>query len=327
MSTVALEARPSGRSFHAVLAWTFVIVAIVGFAPRSIAIVGGTMRNPPLVVHLHAAVMASWTALLAVQSTLSLAGRPDLHRRVGRLALVVAPAVLLMLIAVTISRQNAAFGTPAGPIVNNILFLQIRAILLFPLFVVWAWRTRRTDLQTHRRMMLMATLMLLDAAIARMGFLPGNVFPRSYLAVHLYLLALLIPAFVHDLLTLGRIHRAWLYGLALLLPWVIATELVWDTPWWRSTSARTWWERVRNAFGRTRDGRCPSRGQMTDVYNLLRPRLSSTHNKNSGRGPSMKYAVWFVRLVFAAWMIPAGAEPLRSASFRSRWARSRSVTS
>ncbi len=27
----------------------------------------------------------------------------------------------------------------------------------------------------------------------------------------------------------------------------------------------------------------------------------------------MKYGVWFVRLVFAAWMIPAGLEPLRPA--------------
>jgi hypothetical protein len=238
MNAVAMDARTTGRSFHAVLAWAFVIVAIVGFAPRSIAIVGGTLRNPPLVVHLHAAVMASWTMLLAVQSTLSLAGRADLHRRVGKLALVVAPAVLAMLIVVTWSRQNAAAGTPAAPIVNNILFLQIRAIVLFPLFFVWAWRTRRTDLQTHRRMMLMTTLMLLDAAIARMGWLPGNGFPASYLAVHLYLLALLIPALLHDLLTLGRIHRAWLYGLALLLPWVVATELVWDTAWWRAVGPR-----------------------------------------------------------------------------------------
>jgi len=233
MNAVTFEGRSPRGSFHAVLAWLFVIVAIAGFAPRSIAIVGGTMRNPPLVVHLHAAVMASWTVLLAVQSTLSLAGRPDLHRRVGKLALVVAPAVLFMLIFVTYSRQNAAAGTPAGPIVNNILFLQIRAIVMFPLFFIWAWRTRRTDLAAHRRLMLMTTLMLLDAAIARMGWLPFNTFPASYLAVHLYLLALLIPALLHDLLTLGRVHRVWLQALALVLPWVVATELVWNTPWWR----------------------------------------------------------------------------------------------
>ena len=50
-----------------------------------------------------------------------------------------------MLIAITFARQNAAAGTPAGPIVNNILLVQIRAIVLFPIFFVWALRTRRTD--------------------------------------------------------------------------------------------------------------------------------------------------------------------------------------
>ncbi len=228
----------TSRHFHAGMALLFVAVAIVGFAPRSLAIVGGTMPNPPLVVHLHAAVMASWTLLLALQASLSLAGRMDLHRRTGLASLVLGPAVLLVLIAVTIVRQNDAAGTPAAAIVNNILFLQIRSILLFPTFFIWALATRHSDPQTHKRMMLMATLMLLDAAIARMTWLPFNVFPNGYLAVHLYLLLLLVPALLYDLMTLGRIHRAWVAGLALVLPWVVLTEFVWGSEWWRTFGPR-----------------------------------------------------------------------------------------
>ena len=95
--------------------------------------------------------MASWVSLLAVQATLSLAGRMDLHRKWGAASLGVAPLVLIMLIAITIIRQNAAAGTPAGPIVNNILLVQIRAIVLFPTFLIWALRTRRTDPEVHKR--------------------------------------------------------------------------------------------------------------------------------------------------------------------------------
>ncbi|HEY4213407.1 MAG TPA: hypothetical protein VGM84_18160 [Steroidobacteraceae bacterium] len=233
----APAARPtiqlSERRFHAGMAWLFVIVAIVGFGPRSVAIVRGLMPLPPLVVHLHAAVMASWVSLLAVQATLSLTGRMDLHRRAGMASLVVGPLVLIMLIAVTVVRQNNAFGTPGGPVVNNILFLQIRSIVLFPTFFIWALRTRRTDPQTHKRMILLATLMLLDAAIARMGFLPYNEFPKSYFSIHMYLLLLLVPALLYDVIRTGRIHRAWVWGLALTLPWVIATEFVWGSHWWR----------------------------------------------------------------------------------------------
>jgi hypothetical protein len=218
--------------FYAGMAWLLVVVAIVGFAPRSLAIVAGMMPLPPLVVHLHAAVMASWVALLAVQATFSLAERMDLHRKWGLASLVVGSLVLIMLVAVTIIRQNDAAGTPAAPIVNNILFVQIRSIVLFPTFFIWALLTRRTDPQTHKRMMLLATLMLLDAAIARMSWLPGNEFPVRYLAVHLYLLLLTVPLLLHDLIRLGRIHRAWVWGLALILPWVVANEFVWGSDWW-----------------------------------------------------------------------------------------------
>jgi hypothetical protein len=220
------------RVMYAVLAWMLVIVAVTGFAPRSFAILGGTMVNPPLVVHMHAFVMASWTLLLAAQATLSLTGRMHLHRKLGMASLALAPAVLVMLTLVTAVRQQVSAGTPAAPIVNNILFLQIRAILLFPTFFIWAMATRQSDPQTHKRMILLATLMLIDAAIARMAWLPFNTFPISYLAVHLYLLLLMVPGIVYDLVRLGRVHRAWWWGLGLTLPWVVAAEFVWNSPWW-----------------------------------------------------------------------------------------------
>lgn len=232
-------ARPGfDRLFYPGMAWLLVLAAVAGFAPRSTAILAGAMENPPIVVHMHAAVMVSWIALLAVQATLPVAGRLELHRKLGLAAVALAPAVLVMLTLVTVARQTDAAGTPAAQTVNNILFLQIRSILLFPTFVIWGMATRRSDPQTHKRMMLLATLMLLDAAIARMGWLPFNEFPASYLAVHLYLLLLIAPALIYDAVRLGRVHRAWVIGLALLLPWVVGAELVWDSPWWMAVGPR-----------------------------------------------------------------------------------------
>ena len=220
------------RLFHAGMAWLLVVVAVAGFMPRSLAIIHGTMPMPPLVVHLHAAVMATWVTLLAAQATLALTGRMDLHRKLGLASLVLGPLVMIMLVAITIARQNAAAGTPAAAIVNNILLVQIRAAVLFPIFFVWGMQTRRTDPQMHKRLMLLATFMLLDAAIARMTWLPYNQFPRDYLAIHLYLLLLLVPALTYDLIRMRRIHRAWVWGMVLLLPWVVATQFAWGSDWW-----------------------------------------------------------------------------------------------
>lgn len=222
------------QTMYAAMAWLLVLVTLIGFAPRSVAILGGAMPNPPLVVHMHAFVMACWTLLLALQASLSLAGRMDLHRRLGLAALALAPALLVMLTAVTVVRQQDAVGTPGAVFVNNILFLQIRSILLFPAFVIWALATRQRDPGMHKRMMLLATFMLIDAAIARMDWLPFNTFPASYLAIHLYLLVLMLPALWWDWRHLGTVHRAWRWGLGLTLPWVVATEFIWNSAWWQA---------------------------------------------------------------------------------------------
>jgi hypothetical protein len=227
-----ISERQKDRMAYALFAWMLVIVAFVGFGPRSLAIIGGTMVSPPLVVHMHAAAMLAWTLLVAAQASLSLGGRMDLHRKLGLLSLAIGPAVLVMLTLVTAVRQQDSAGTPAAPLVNNILFLQIRAILLFPTFFIWALATRQSDPRTHKRMILLATLMLLDAAIARMSWLPFNRFPLDYLAVHVYLLLLTVPAMIYDYVRFGRVHRAWLWGLGLTLPWVVAAEFVWDSAWW-----------------------------------------------------------------------------------------------
>jgi hypothetical protein len=56
------------------------------------------------------------------------------------------------------------------------------------------------------------------------GFLSSSPSPVSLL---------LVPALLHDLIRRERIHRAWVWGLALTLPWVVATEFLWGSHWWR----------------------------------------------------------------------------------------------
>ena len=52
------------------------------------------------------------------------------------------------------------------------------------------------------------------------------------------LLLLLVPALLYDLIRQRRIHRAWVWGLGLLLPWVVATEFVWGSDWWREVGPK-----------------------------------------------------------------------------------------
>jgi hypothetical protein len=63
---------------------------------------------------------------------------------------------------------------------------------------------------------------LIPAAIARITWLPTTM-PRSFDAVHAYMLLCLAPAVIADVMRFGRPHRAYVAGLTLLSPWLIAT--------------------------------------------------------------------------------------------------------
>ena len=242
MSSVAAAVRPAReRSSDPPLYWfmtlLFLATAVAGFAPSSAAILSGAIPVPPLVVHVHAACMLTWLILLVTQASLVRGGRLALHRTLGTCSFVAAAALLTALVTVTTVRYGDLTGAGFGPLASNILLLQIRSILLFPAFYRWAIAARHTDPATHKRAMLFATLVLLDAAIARMSWLPGTNSANTYDGVHLWLLALLVPAVVADLVRLGKVHRVYVVGLVLLAPFFVATHFAWNSPAWHAFAA------------------------------------------------------------------------------------------
>lgn len=236
--TNLITRRARDHYLYVFMAALFFVVAVVGFGPSSSAILNGTIPSPPLVVHIHAALMTTWLLLLLVQTSLKATNHIQLHRNLGMVSFVLAPAIWLTILAVTYIRYHDMTAAGAGDIGSNILMLQIRGAVLFPIFFIWAIRARKNDTETHKRMMLMSTLVLIDAAIARMSWLPGNAMPVSYDMVHIYVLLLIAPALIFDKLNHGKVHRAYIIGLAMLVPWMIVTSFLWNSPWWLETAPK-----------------------------------------------------------------------------------------
>ena len=98
---------------------------------------------------------------------------------------------------------------------------------------------RKRDRETHKRMMILATFAVIDAALGRMNWLPGwsgNNFMSSangYDAIHVYQLLLLAPVVVHDTLRFRRVHWAYLLGGGLFVCFAWATHVAWSSPAWQ----------------------------------------------------------------------------------------------
>jgi hypothetical protein len=246
--------RSAHRWFFAAAALFLVATVLVGFVPSSlerVAAVAAGQRAPlSPILHFHAITMASWLLLLLAQAGLAASGRIALHRRIGTLAFALAPLVMVAMILQTRAAWLDVAALPPGLLppealaatkqfLANLLPEQIRAIVLFGVFVAWALATRRSDPETHKRMMILATFMPLGAAIDRIAsrWLP-TTFPEAYGVEHGYFLLWLAPLLIYDWIRLGRPHRAYVLGLLCLAPFVLATHLLWDAPAWAAVAPR-----------------------------------------------------------------------------------------
>jgi uncharacterized membrane protein YozB (DUF420 family) len=160
------------------------------------------------VFYVHGAAFTAWIVLLLVQASLVASGRTDLHRRVGPFGVVLAVSMVVLgtLGALVAARRATGFvDIPVPPL--QFLAIPLFDMVLFTLFVGLAIAMRR-NAQGHKRCMLLATINLTTAAIARW---PG-VLDFGPLAFFGLTDLFLVPLAIWDLRTRGRLHPVTLWG-------------------------------------------------------------------------------------------------------------------
>src|ERR1041384_4618420 len=118
-------------------------------------------------LHLHGAVFTSWIALFLIQNLLVAANRTPIHRRLGVVGAVIA--VLLVVVGTLTAIIRAKQGiAPTGSIAPlTFLVIPLGDMLVFASLVGAGFYFRRRA-DTHKRLMLLATISIIAAAIARL---------------------------------------------------------------------------------------------------------------------------------------------------------------
>lgn len=177
-------------------------------------------------IHLHGGVFFGWILLFIVQTALVGAGRRELHRKLGLVVTVWVP--LLVAVGVWTSLHS-----PPLPFMEARAWLGVTAtdLVVFAALAIAGFRARR-DLQTHKRLMLLATICLLPPAVGRWPLpqaayvvgVPASFFALADLAI--------VPLIAWDLISRGRIHRATLWGgLAIVLSLPLRYAVVGTATW------------------------------------------------------------------------------------------------
>jgi hypothetical protein len=151
--------RPAGGAGSRVRAWPGGDAA----GPAGRLAFGGAPLTP--LVHLHGLVFTGWIVLYFAQTVLIARHRTALHRRLGVAG--AGLAVLLVLVGVTTTVQairRVAAGGPGLPL--PWLTIPLGAISVFAILSTAGILYRRRP-ETHKRLMLLATISIIDAAVAR----------------------------------------------------------------------------------------------------------------------------------------------------------------
>jgi hypothetical protein len=144
----------------------FLGLAVWAFWPSYFA---RLFEQPNAWFHAHGIVLALWLGMLVVQAQLIRTQRRSLHRQLGKLSYVVAPAVVIITTVFVHQRVSGSVaGLPELPaMAQHFLALTLLSLVAFAVFYGFAI-ARRRDSQAHPRWMLCTVFPLVTPVTDRL---------------------------------------------------------------------------------------------------------------------------------------------------------------
>ena len=208
--------RGSSYWFYVGMAVAALVVSVAAFAP---SLVDQSARREPVSkwVAVHGAVLLAWLLAFLAQTLLVATRRVRVHRALGLAAAALVPAVLGTGYVVSVEMARRGFdlsgdlridADPYGQVVFPLCNLLTFAVLVGAGY----WYRRRRPV--HQRLMLLATMTLLNAPFAHLiGHSPvlrSSPFP----IIVVLIVASLFASAAYDLLATRRVHPVSLWVAA-----------------------------------------------------------------------------------------------------------------
>ena len=237
-SAEALSHRAPGRHdrhFYSSMAIGMALTVLIGFGPTYYTkafsdtpmstLSGGPMT--PL-VHIHGALFTAWVLLFIAQTALVAQHKVAIHRRLGIAGALLA-ASMVTVGTLTALKMAARGSAPGGIDPLAFSMIPLSDMFLFAAFVAAAL-LMRANREAHKRLMLLAYVCIVVAAVAR---LPG-VLPLGPLVFFGLAFVFILFGVVYDSVSRHRVHPVYIWGGSLLLVSVPLRLAISRTGAWRS---------------------------------------------------------------------------------------------
>ena len=204
------------RAFHTAMAAALAAVVLVGFAP-TFYLREQSLGPLPWLAIVHGVVFSAWMVAYVLQSALIATRRRDLHKTLGYgfTGLGVAMIVLGLKTALEAVRRGAGATPDLDP--RAFMAIPVFDIVLFAGFL-WGGYYWRRSAETHKRLMLLATIDVAGPAIARMAqHASSPIFTENFpMWAFAGMMLLIAVGCAYDVYSRRRVHPAYLWGAAIL---------------------------------------------------------------------------------------------------------------
>jgi hypothetical protein len=220
-------------SFFFFIAIIGLLAVLIGFGKTFIVpTVKGTF-SAPLIIHIHGAFAFSWIVLFLIQTSLIHYRKYSLHQTLGILGVFIALGVIVTMILVGKHVVNRDLRQGLGDFSYSSLIGNITTGLMFFTFVLFGI-LKRENAATHKRLMLLATIVVLWPAWFRFRHYFPSI-PRPDIWFGLVLAdSLIIIAWIWDKLRNGAIHPVLKYGGLFIILEQTFEVFAFDCPMWRN---------------------------------------------------------------------------------------------
>jgi hypothetical protein len=196
------------------MAFLILMTVFVGFARTYF--LAGVFRAPlpNLLIHIHGVVFSSWILLLITQTLLVSAGRVDIHRRLGLFGFGLACLMVILGVLAASNSLARGFAPPGSGFDPRTFYaIPIGGMIIFATLIFFAYRARFNP-AAHKRLIMIATIALLDAPTGRPPFTVITARP-FFDSTFIFLFLLLLIAY--DLWSTGKVHRATAWAAAFVV--------------------------------------------------------------------------------------------------------------
>lgn len=215
-----------GRYFYLFMSLLNAVVVVYGFSYTINQNLLHPRVQPPQIVYLHSFVYSAWVLFFILQSALVRSRNVRLHRTLGWVGTGFAVSIVVLgyMTSTAVLRLAIQLRLPFPTV--SFLIVEIMELVCFtvPFALAIYWR-KRPDF--HRRLMLIATCALTEAAFGRIPNLPNHFAPAG-------VDALILLGMLRDIIVERRIHKVYLYAL----PTMIFLQIIAE---YTSAHQSSWW--------------------------------------------------------------------------------------